>query len=246
MFPLRDHNPTEIPAIFTVVLGAVTAAVWVLVQGAGGGESYLASICALGAVPAVVTGASEVASLGTGSCPVPNLGAPGLFTSVFLHGSWGHLVGNLWFLWVFGNNIEDSMGHLRFLAFYVATGLAAAGAQTLLDPSSTVPMVGASGAISGIMGAYLILYPRAVVDTLVGFWIVPLPAWMMLGYWMLLQLSGIMTPPSMGGGVAYGAHIGGFVAGLALIPLFRNRKLVEAKRGGVVLSADEIDHRGWW
>lgn len=246
MFPLRDHNPTEIAPIFTVALGLVTVLAWIFVQGAGGGDAYFASICGLGALPSAITGGAEVASLGRESCPVANVGGPGLFTSMFLHGSWGHLIGNMWFLWVFGNNIEDSMGHLRFLAFYVVTGLAAAGAQIVMDPSSTVPMVGASGAISGVMGAYLVLYPKARVDTLAGFWIVPLPAWMMLGYWMLLQLSGILAPAGPGGGVAYGAHLGGFVAGLALIPLFRNEKLVDAKRAGVVLPREQLDRRGWW
>lgn len=246
MFPLRDHNPTEITPIFTVIIGALTVLVWLAVQGAGAPEAFIQSICALGAVPAAITGGAEVATLGLDECAAPNVGAPGILTSVFLHGSWGHLIGNMWFLWVFGNNIEDSMGHLRFVGFYLLTGLCAAGAQIVLDPASTVPMVGASGAISGIMGAYLVLYPKARVDTLVAIWVVPLPAWMMLGYWMLLQLSGILTPADMGGGVAYGAHVGGFLAGLALIPFFKNRKLVSAKRSGLVLSRDEMDHRGWY
>lgn len=247
MFPLRDHNPTEITPLFTVAIGVVTVLAWLSVQGAGATDAFIQSICALGAVPATITAGAEMATLGLDRCPAPNVGAPALFTSVFLHGSWGHLIGNMWFLWVFGNNIEDSMGHLRFLGFYLLTGLCAAGAQIVMEPTSTVPMVGASGAISGIMGAYLLLYPKARVDTLVAIWVVPLPAWMMLGYWMLLQLSGILTPAGgMGGGVAYGAHIGGFVAGLALIPLFRNPKLVAAKKSGVVLARDELDHRGWY
>jgi rhomboid family protein len=245
MFPLRDHNPTEILPIFTIGIGLLTLGVWILVQGAGGEAGLVGSICALGVVPADVTGRSAVVATEV-FCDRPSIGAGALVTSIFLHGGWGHLIGNMWFLWVFGNNIEDSMGHLRFAAFYLLTGLAAAGTQIAMDPSSAVPMVGASGSISGIMGAYLLLYPRTRVDTLVGFWIVPLPAWMMLGYWMLLQLSGVLTPSSLGGGVAYGAHIGGFVAGLVLIPLFRSDQLVGAKRDGVVLAREDLRHSGWW
>jgi len=245
MFPLRDHNPTEIFPIFTIVLGLLTVAAWLLVQEAGGEAALMGSICTLGLVPADVTGRTAAATA-EAFCDGRSIGAGALFTSMFLHAGWGHLIGNMWFLWVFGNNIEDSMGHLRFVAFYLLAGLAAAGAQIALDPSSTVPMIGASGAVSGVMGAYLLLYPQTRVDTLVGFWIVPLPAWMMLGYWMLLQLSGVLTPTALGGGVAYGAHIGGFVAGLVLVPLLRNDRLVSAKREGVVLPREELDHSGWW
>ena len=244
MFPLRDHNPTEIRPIFTVLIACVTVAAWWILQGAGLSEEALYnSVCVLGVVPADVTGVSASSSP---VCEVPSVGAVSLFTSMFLHGSWGHLIGNLWFLWVFGNNIEDSMGHLRFVAFYLLTGLAAAVAQIVMVPGSTVPMVGASGAISGIMGAYLVLYPRIRIDTWIGFWIIQVPAWMMLGYWMLLQLTGVLGPAAIGGGVAYGAHIGGFLAGLALILVFRNKKLVDAKQRGVVLPRSELDHGGWW
>lgn len=242
MFPLRDHNPTEIAPYLTVMIGLLTLAAWILVQGAGGEGALVASVCSFGVVPGDVTGG---AGGGASFCPGPSVGGPALLTSIFLHGSWGHLIGNLWFLWVFGNNIEDSMGHLRFLAFYLLTGVAASGAQIALDPASTVPMVGASGAISGVMGAYLLLYPKARVDTFAGFWIVPLPAWLMLAYWMLLQLSGVVSAGGPSGGVAYGAHIGGFLAGLALVPLFRNDQLVTAKRQGIVLEPDEIAYRGW-
>lgn len=245
MFPLRDHNPTEIVPIFTVLIAGATVASWWLLQGAGlSQEALYSSVCALGVVPADVTGASP--SGRPVVCDVRSLGVPTLFTSMFLHGSWGHLIGNLWFLWVFGNNIEDSMGHLRFVAFYLLTGVAAAVAQIAMVPSSPVPMVGASGAISGIMGAYLVLYPGIRIDTWVGFWIIQVPAWLMLGYWMLLQLSGVLGPAAVGGGVAYGAHLGGFIAGLLLIPIFRNEKLVAAKQRGVVLPRSELDHGGWW
>jgi membrane associated rhomboid family serine protease len=137
----------------------------------------------------------------------------------------------MWFLWVFGNNVEDSMGHIRYVIFYLLCGLAAATAQILTNPASTIPMVGASGAISGVMGAYIVLYPRVRVHMLVflGFFIttIAVPAWVMLGYWFLLQLlGGLPTLGSERGGVAFWAHAGGFVAGMVLILLFRDRKLV--------------------
>jgi membrane associated rhomboid family serine protease len=139
-----------------------------------------------------------------------------------------HLIGNMVFLWVFGNNIEDAMGHGRFVVFYLLCGLAAAAAQVLVSPASQVPMVGASGAISGVLGAYLLLYPKVLVHTLLplGFYVttIRLPAYVMLGYWIVLQvLSGLAAQARVGGeggGVAYMAHIGGFVAGLVAIRLF--------------------------
>jgi membrane associated rhomboid family serine protease len=159
---------------------------------------------------------------------VPGTGGyPTVFTSMFLHGGWLHLIGNMLYLWIFGNNIEDSMGHLRFIVFYLLTGLVAAAAHLALNPTSTVPTIGASGAVAGVLGAYLILFPHARIETLVtfGFFIriVLLPAWLLLIFWIGLQfLSQLLEPVDpMAGGVAYAAHIGGFVAGLALIPFFR-------------------------
>jgi membrane associated rhomboid family serine protease len=147
-----------------------------------------------------------------------------LLTSMFLHGSWMHLLGNMWFLWIFGNNIEDSMGRARFLGFYLICGLLAAAAQIGFNPASNTPMVGASGAISGIMGAYLLLFPRVRVFMLVflGFLVttIALPARVMLIYWMAIQFFGGLQSMGASGGVAFWAHIGGFVAGLALIKLF--------------------------
>lgn len=169
---------------------------------------------------------------------------------MFLHGGWLHLIGNLWFLWIFGNNVEDSMGHLRFLVFYLVTGAVAAGAHIAMNPASPVPVVGASGAISAIMGAYVVLYPGVRVDTAVFLFIfirvVPLPAWLMLGYWMLIQILSAGMTPRGGGGVAYAAHIGGFVAGVVLVKLFVNRDLVDAKRSRVILDPRDIRGRGWW
>jgi membrane associated rhomboid family serine protease len=153
-------------------------------------------------------------------------------TSMFMHGGWFHLLGNMWFLWIFGNNVEDSMGHLRFVLFYLLCGLAAAALQTFADTSSIVPMVGASGAIGGVMGAYVLLYPRVQVHMLLilGFYIttIAVPAIFMLGYWFVVQLvSGYFSIGAEGGGVAFWAHVGGFVAGALLVLVFRNPRLLE-------------------
>jgi membrane associated rhomboid family serine protease len=159
------------------------------------------------------------------------------FTSMFLHGGWGHLLGNALFFWVFGNNIEDSMGPLRFALFYVICGLAAAAAHVLVEPSSALPTIGASGAISGVMGAYLLLYPRVRVRMLfifiIFFRVFRIPAWIVLVYWFALQvLEGIpqLAPgPELTGGTAVWAHVGGFVAGLLLVKLFEDRNLVRRR-----------------
>jgi membrane associated rhomboid family serine protease len=247
VFPLHDDNPTELFPLFTIGIIVACVAVWILVQGAGTSQELLdGSICALGAIPGEVTGRLA----GRGPCPAGGLTWPALFTSMFLHGSWMHLIGNMWFLWIFGNNVEDSMGRLRFVVFYLLTGLVAIGAQILLDPTSPVPTVGASGAIAGIMGAYIVLYPRARVATLffffVFFRIVPLPAWVILGYWFLIQVFSQTAGPGSGGGVAYAAHIGGFVAGTALIRLFANWRLVRAKRAHSTLDPRDLQRGGWW
>jgi membrane associated rhomboid family serine protease len=247
VFPIKDDNPTEIFPIFTIGLIAACVAVWVLVQGAGASEDTLqATVCSLGAIPA------EVARGATGEGPFCSYGGlrwGALFTSMFLHGSWMHLIGNMWFLWIFGNNIEDSMGRLRFLAFYLVCGLAAAGTHILVDPSSPNPMVGASGAISGIMGAYLVLYPHARVLTAIVFFfirVVYVPAWVMLAYWFVLQALSGVSGGFASEGVAVWAHVGGFVAGVALIKLFQRRDLVAAKRAHVHLPRGQIRHGGWW
>ncbi len=252
MFPLRDENPTELFPWITLALIAINIAVWVLVQGAGMSTGVLQeSICTYGAIPAEVTGQADPlpASLRGLQCPTGGLTWAALLTSMFLHGGWLHLIGNLWFLWIFGNNIEDSMGHLRFLLFYLLTGLAAAGGHIATALGSQVPMVGASGAISGIMGAYLVLYPRVRVHTLFFFIVfirvIPLPAWVMLGYWFVIQLLSGTASPATGGGVAFWAHVGGFVAGLVLVKLFENRQLVSAKKAHVKLDRREIRHGGW-
>lgn len=249
MLPIRDDNPTEIFPLFTLLILGACVGVWILVQGAGVSEAALVgSVCELGAIPAEITGRGAV----MGPCRFGGLTWGTLLTSMFLHGSWMHLIGNMWFLWIFGNNIEDSMGRLRFLVFYLLTGLAAAATHLVSDPGSEIPVVGASGAISGIMGAYLVLYPHARVVTLVplGFFLhmMRIPAWVMLGYWFLIQaLSAAATPAQVGGGgVAFWAHVGGFVAGLVLVKLFDRPDLVRAKRAHVRLPREQIRHGGWF
>jgi membrane associated rhomboid family serine protease len=226
----------------TWALLAAIVLVWIVVQGAGLEELRLAaSVCNYGLVPGEITKQASVGyALPIGrniACVVDaepiNVLTP--LTSMFLHGSWGHLLGNALFLWVFGNNIEDSMGPGRFLVFYVLCGLAAAGAHILIDPASPVPTVGASGAISGVLGAYLVLYPRARVNMLFFFVIIlrviPLPAWVVLLWWFAIQvLQGLpqLSPlrPEVSGGVAVWAHVGGFIAGVILVKLFENPRLV--------------------
>jgi membrane associated rhomboid family serine protease len=155
-----------------------------------------------------------------------------ILTSMFLHGGWSHILGNMVFLYVFGDNIEDAMGHLQYLLFYLLTGIAAAGLQIVLDPSSAIPMIGASGAISGVMGAYLVLFPQGRVRALVFFGyfgqVILVPAWTMIGLWFGLQLlSAFASLGASGeGGVAFWAHVGGFIAGAVLVFLFRNRDAV--------------------
>lgn len=232
MFPYRDENPTVLVPVITVAIIALNALAWLLVQGAGFSEEAMArSVCNLGLVPGELL---RTAPPGTSvpiaehfACSVdPQPSYATLVTSMFMHGSWLHIIGNMVFLWVFGNNIEDAMGHVRFVIFYLVCGLAAAAAQILVNPASAVPMVGASGAISGVLGAYLLLYPSARVHTLIffGFYVttVVLPAYLMLGFWILYQIVGGL-PALAGvesGGVAFWAHIGGFAAGLLLIKLF--------------------------
>ena len=246
MLPISDDNPTLHTPWMTYVLLVVTLGAWVLLQGAGLSEYRLAaSVCNLGMVPAELTGGRAPGfqvPLGQGLACVVDTESINWFTpliSMFLHGSWGHILGNLWFFWVFGNNIEDSMGPLRFLVFYLLCGLLAAATHVLTHSTSPVPTVGASGAISGVLGAYLVLYPHARVNIL--FWIVvfirviPVPAWMALLWWFGWQvISGLpaLSPmrPDVSGGVAFWAHVGGFVAGMLLVKLFENPVLVAKRR----------------
>ena len=237
MFPYRDENPSVLTPLVTVGLIVLNVAAWVTLQGMGSDLQLARSVCELGLIPGDLLGRLPVGyavPIGPGSACVIEPGTPWvtLISSMFLHGGWFHLLGNVWFLWVFGNNVEDAMGHFRFLAFYLLSGLAAALAQVIVDPGSTIPMVGASGAISGVMGAYAILYPRVRIHTLVVlvvlFFRVSIPAWVMLGYWFLLQI--FSTGIDQVGGVAFWAHIGGFVAGALLIFPFRSQQLMDRRR----------------
>ena len=233
MFPYHDENQTQRPAIITLVIIALCVFAWLSVQGAGAERPLAESVCNLGLIPGELTqsvppGRGFPISEGLVCLTDPGPQYLNVLTSMFLHASWMHLIGNMWFLWLFGNNIEDSMTRLRFIVFYLLCGLAAAMAQVVVDPTSEIPMVGASGAISGVMGAYLVLFPRVRVFTLVtlGFWFttVAVPAWGMLVYWMFLQfIGGLSRIGGEGGGVAFWAHIGGFVAGVVLVKLFVRR-----------------------
>ena len=235
MLPIRDENPHFTSPLVTGSLILANAAVWVLVQGLGSEAPLIASICELGLIPASLlqkAAPGTVVPLGPDQACV--LEGPEWYTlvsSMFLHGGWLHILGNMWFLWIFGNNVEDSMGHFRFLVFYVLGGLAAAGLQIAMEPASAVPMVGASGAIGAVMGAYMVLYPRVRVQVLVvlGFFVttISVPALFMLGYWFVLQLgSGLVVDSGPGGGVAFWAHVGGFVFGAAAVPFFKSRAMV--------------------
>ena len=226
MFPYHDANVTQRAAVLTVLLIAANVLVWLLVQGAGADYPLAWSVCELGLIPGEITGLVEPGTafpIGPDMACATDPGQPwqNILTSMFLHGSWMHLLGNMWFLWLFGNNTEDSMGRGRYLAFYVLCGLAAAAAQLLVTPRSPVPMVGASGAISGVMGAYVLLYPRVRIHMLLVLFVfitrIVVPAYLMVGYWFLLQLLGGAS--SLGadrGGTAFWAHVGGFLAGLFL------------------------------
>lgn len=243
MIPIGDDLPTlRRPYVSYAIIG-LTFASWVLLQGAGLSPYELVrSVCNLGMVPGELTGGAPVGSgvpIAPGmACVVDNepINILTPILSMFLHGSWGHILSNMLFFHVFGNNVEDSMGHIRFIAFYLITGLAAAATHIALNPASPVPTVGASGAISGVMGAYLVLYPRAKVRMLFPpIFFFRVTAWLVLVYWFVMQvvtgLPELMTVrPEVSGGVAVWAHVGGFVAGALLVKLFARPDLVQAHR----------------
>lgn len=223
MFPLHDDNPSSrTPYInYVLIISCVLIFFWQLSLG----RFAQNAIYSLGMIPAVLFDIKQLpADLET----IPAWAT--LFSSMFLHGGWMHLIGNMLYLWIFGNNVEDAMGHGRFIIFYLLCGLAAALAQALPDPQSAVPMIGASGAISGVLGAYLLLYPHARVLVVIPIGFYPfstrLKAGWVLGFWILLQVfNSMMTAADQSGGVAWGAHIGGFVAGMALIPFFKSKNI---------------------
>jgi membrane associated rhomboid family serine protease len=207
MLPIRDHNPSQTRPIITVALIVINLLVFVSYRSLSGDPAALAGFYQTWAlVPAHVSAGSDWYTL---------------ITSMFLHAGFMHLGGNLLFLWIFGDNLEDKLGHAGFLAFYLVCGVAAGLSQMAASPASLVPTIGASGAIAGVMGGYLLLFPKARIDVLfifiVFFKIFPIPAWAMLGVWFVLQIvNGIGTDIS-GGGVAFWAHVGGFVAGFVLV-----------------------------
>lgn len=233
MIPLRDDNPTRRFPILTVGLIVACVAVFLFQLGKpadGSPEGQQAFICEFGLVADYLTAGADPPGEATSceSLAQEQNRYLGLFSSQFLHGGWLHLIGNMLFLWVFGNNIEDRLGRLRFLPFYLMCGALAGLAQVVSDPDSVIPLIGASGAISGVLGAYLVLYPRVGVWTVVlPFFFLPfkIPAWMWLIIYFALQFVylGQLATAGVGGdegGVAYFAHIGGFVAGAALVRIF--------------------------
>jgi membrane associated rhomboid family serine protease len=203
--PLRDENPTSRLPLVTVLLIGLNVLVFAI--GAASPQGVQLNALKFGAVPYEITHFRSLAA----DFRVPPLLA--LLTSLFIHGSLFHLLGNMLYLWVFGNNIEDVLGSVRFIFFYLACGLAAGLTQVAATPGSRLPMIGASGAIAGVLGAYWVLFPRARVMTWVLLFIVPVPAGVVLGLWFALQILNV----GMGGGVAWFAHIGGFLTGIALI-----------------------------
>jgi membrane associated rhomboid family serine protease len=224
MFPLKDDNPTTITPVVTWALIAVNVAVFLYQTALDPRESQL-FVYQYGAIPAVVTGAQ---SLPPKLAAVPPFLS--IFTSIFLHGGWLHLIGNMWYLWIFGNNIEEAMGAWRYIVFYLICGFLASMSQMASDVGSVVPTIGASGAIAGVLGAYLLLYPRARVLTFVVliFYvrILYIPAGFMLVFWFALQLASSNTAGNQAvGGIAFGAHIGGFIAGCLLVGLFKKKEV---------------------
>jgi membrane associated rhomboid family serine protease len=230
MFPLKDDIPSHSFPLFTCLLIVANVAVFLyqlsLAVGPGGSAHTAATafVMEFGAVPCRLTG----------MCPTDDFPAPMLtvFTSMFLHGGFFHVAGNMLYLWIFGDNVEDTLGHFRFLLLYLLSGVGAAASQVVVGPESRIPMVGASGAISGVLGAYLFLFPHARILCLIifGFLIrfIHVPAIIVLGFWIVVQVfNGLVSVSATGqtGGVAWFAHIGGFVAGILLLFLLKLRAL---------------------
>ncbi len=220
MFPIHDDNPTRITPYVTYAL--LSACVLVFFWQVSLGDAAQQAVYSFGVIPSVL--------FATRSLPVELEILPAwltIFSSMFLHGGWMHLIGNMLYLWVFGNNVEDAMGHKRFILFYLSCGMLAALTQAVLNPDSEIPMIGASGAISGVLGAYVLLHPYARILVVIPIGILIYTPWIaaywVLGFWFVLQLINSLISASDTGGVAYGAHLGGFVAGMLLIPFFKYR-----------------------
>jgi len=249
MFPLKDNIPTERTAYVTIALIVVNVLVYFLWQRGGlsisdpSSQHYLEHLIDYGAFPYEITNPGDHCDIVDQAIACE--GQPGVvgeaepqpstlitpFTAMFMHGGLFHLGGNMLFLWIFGNNIEDSMGPAKFVAFYLLGGLAAMGLQVAIDPDAAVPTIGASGAVAAVLGGYILLHPRARVVTVIFivffFTILELPAMLILGFWFLQQVAfgalDLANPAGGGGGVAYFAHIGGFAFGLLAIKLFASR-----------------------
>jgi membrane associated rhomboid family serine protease len=212
MIPLRDVIPSRTTPYVTVTIIVLNALAWMFELSLPH-DDLNEFLTVYGVVPAYFAW-------------------PTLITSMFLHGGWMHVIGNMWYLWIFGDNVEDSLGHGRFIVFYLLCGIVAAFGQILIEPGSTLPTIGASGAIAGVMGAYFVLYPQSRVLTLLTliiFWeVVELPAIVLLGFWFLMQLFSAgtiaMTASTGGGGVAFMAHVAGFLFGVAGVFVFRKRQ----------------------
>jgi membrane associated rhomboid family serine protease len=226
MLPIGDDNEHSGIAFVTIGLIIVNALAWFLELSQPSGAALQSFIEAWGVVPREYSAGQDLPP----SIPYPFWTT--LLTSMFLHGGWGHLGGNMLFLWIFGDNIEHRIGHLRFLLFYLVCGLAAGIAHILFNSGSSIPTVGASGAISGVLGGYLLLFPRNRVYVLTWGGVAAVPAMLMLGFWILMQFIngfGAVAETPETGGVAYLAHIGGFVAGMLMAPLFSPRQYVRSR-----------------
>ncbi len=224
MIPFKDDNPTRTVPFVTVGIIAINIIVYLLEVFSPAGDKYI--VYKYGAIPATLLSFER-------AMPFSLHPALSLFSSMFMHGGLLHIAGNMLYLWIFGNNIEDRLGHFRFILFYLISGIAAAYSHAITSPASTVPMIGASGAVAGVLGAYLLLYPRAKVHTLIffGFFIevIKIPALIVIGFWAIIQvINGILSKGlSAYGGVAWFAHIGGFLVGLLTIKLWLPRRVKE-------------------
>ncbi|MBT3627245.1 MAG: rhomboid family intramembrane serine protease [Rhodospirillaceae bacterium] len=232
MLPIKDNNPTHITPYVTIALIAVNVVVFLITLALpDGGDAQVKF--ALGAIPAVIFQVKEIAA--QDAILPSSVDFLSVITSQFLHAGWWHLIGNMLYLWVFGNNIEDAMGHVRFLIFYLLCGACAALINAGVEPDSIVPTIGASGAVSGVLGAYLLLYPRAKVLVFAFYMLLPLPAFLVLGLWIVMQVV------NLGGGgesnIAWWAHVGGFAVGMVLVLLFKYRHVKLFGRGDLNQTA---------
>ena len=227
MIPFRDENPSGRIPVVTILLIALNALAFLYEIALGPRVELLLARYALVPSHFFYFLSSPSGHFGNTFLPV--------FTSMFLHGGWLHLIKNMWYLWIFGDNVEDRLGHFRFLVFYLVCGVAAAGTHLALNQDSDLPMIGASGAISGVLGAYLICFPGARILTLIPMFfiwpVVEMPAAVLLGLWFMLQLlSGLGAPGEALGGVAWWAHVGGFIAGVVLVMLLPPSRLYRQRR----------------